>query len=210
MADPTESGTLYTYDGYTNKPLRSTDRGNTWTPYNMRIDNVVADPVNTGTLYALSGGDVYRSTDRGGNWDIISGELEDGVQALAVSGSNPAMVFAGTQVSGIYRTQASGMNKSAGVLTLDHMKYCIGESWRLDIAEAPADMAIGLVGISNGVPWKVRDWARTDQNGNFSESGMFGSDGQGLHQLHIEIGGINSNTVSFIVSNCSGTGDWDY
>jgi hypothetical protein len=88
--------------------------------------------------------------------------LADGVQALAASGSNPGVVFAGTHAGGVF--------KNVAMLTLDRMDYCVGSSWKLSIVNAPANAAIRLVGVSNGVPWEWSAWGTTDNEGKYPAS----------------------------------------
>jgi hypothetical protein len=91
VVDPIEPSRLFAYG---DRSFRSTDGGETWAPHTLPIDSIVADPLNSGTLYSIARGKVYRSTDNGGSWSLTE-ELTDAVQALAVSGSNPPVVFAG-------------------------------------------------------------------------------------------------------------------
>jgi hypothetical protein len=68
---------------------------------------------------------------------------------------------------------------------------------------SPAPNAwIRLAGTSNGNLWGIRDWGKTDANGNFSETGTFAAGTEGTHSLRVDIGGIYSNPVSFEVSPC--------
>jgi hypothetical protein len=191
VVDPVEPSRLFAYG---DRFFRSTDGGETWTPHTLPIDSIVADPLNSGMLYSIAGGKVYRSTDNGGSWSFTEG-LTDAVQALAVSGSDPPVVFAGTQTMGVY--------KSTAMLTLDQTEYCVGTTWTASVVNAVADTAIRLVGVSNGVQWSWPDWGTTGSDGKYSTAGTFAAGSEGNHQLSVEIGGIKSNTVSFSVSGCS-------
>jgi photosystem II stability/assembly factor-like uncharacterized protein len=202
VIDPTASSTLFAY-GYPFTPAwKSTDGAKTWEPYSLPVDAMIAD--KTGVLYAISQGVIYRSIDHGGSWNNLGEGTTWMAQALTVSGSNPGTVFAGTSGSGVYE------NLGGISLTLDRGEYCIGDSWDLDIVNAPANSTVHLMGVSNGTPWEIQDWTMTDQAGHYSTTGTFGMDNQGFHQLSVEIGAKQSNIVSFTVSNCSGAGDWDY
>jgi hypothetical protein len=100
---------------------------------------------------------------------------------------------------------ACAQENTAGLaLTLDRSDYCVGDPWKLDVANAPTGAAIRLLGISNSVPWEIQDWATTDQVGHFSTTGTFKEVTKGLHQLSVEISGMSSNAFSFSVSNCKG------
>jgi hypothetical protein len=36
--------------------------------------------------------------------------------------------------------------------------YCAGTRWYLRVSNAPADSSLHLLGVSNGVPWRVSNW----------------------------------------------------
>jgi photosystem II stability/assembly factor-like uncharacterized protein len=91
--DPAGPATLY---GSTSHGLyKTTDGANNWnfiTHFNA--NQIVIDPTNSATLYAISGG-VSRSTDGGMSWDNASaGIVRPILSALAISASNPATLYA--------------------------------------------------------------------------------------------------------------------
>jgi len=99
-------------------------------------------------------------------------------------------------------TVVDGVYKDVAMLTLDRMVYCVGESWKLSIVSAAANSAIGLMGVSNGLPWEWPGFGTTDSEGKYSTGGTFADGSQGRHSLYVEIGGVKSNVVSFSVSDC--------
>jgi hypothetical protein len=136
----------------------------------------------------------YRSTDAGDTWSALAGGLVEEPQALAISTSNPPMVFTGTSAGGVY--------KNASMLTLNRREYCVGDSWNASILNLPGDAAIRLVGVSNGVQWVWPGWSTTENDGHFTATGTFGNGSQGNHSFYVQIAGINSNVVSQSISNC--------
>jgi photosystem II stability/assembly factor-like uncharacterized protein len=196
VVDPTNSNTLYGYDAYAPGLVswKSTDGAKTWEPFTLQVDAIAADPTDTGILYAIAGGGVYRSSDGGSIWAGPDEGRVGVVQALALSGSNPPVVFAGTQTRGVY--------KSSAMLTLDRTEYCVGTTWTASLVNAMADTGIRLVGVSDGVQWAWPDWGTAGSDGKYSTAGTFAAGSEGNHQLYVEIGGIRSNTVSFSVSGC--------
>src|SRR5262245_28014917 len=60
-----------------------------------------------------------------------------------------------------------------------------------------------LLGTSNGQSWEITDWRKTDRDGSFREEGAFAAGAVGSHTLKLDIGGILSNTLSFVVSECT-------
>jgi sugar lactone lactonase YvrE len=193
VVDPTRTETLYGY-GFGFEPFRSTDGGKSWQPYSLPINAIEADPVHAGTLYAVARGVVYRSGDGGNTWSELSAGLSGPVQALAVSSSNPPVVFAGTASAGVY--------KSAAVFTIDRVEYCIGDTWQVNIVNATAASSVGLIGGSNGLPWVWMDWGMTDSAGGYTASGMFGPGSEGFHILNVEIGAFTSNKVQVAILGC--------
>lgn len=89
------------------------------------------------------------------------------------------------------------------VLTLSSTRFCPGGSWTLSAANGVPNTTVHLIGTSNDKSWKTSDWARTDANGGLSVGGVFGAGTEGQHRLHVDIGGLPSNTVSFTVSKCT-------
>jgi len=145
----------------------------------------------------IAAGAVYRSTDRGDTWESLTAGLSSAAQALVVSGSNPEVVFVGTESGGVYEDTVGPR------LTLDRMEYCVGDTWRLNVVDAPASASIRLVGVSNGVAWDWADWGMTDGTGYYGASGVFADGTQGTYLLSVDINGILSNTVSLSVSACN-------
>jgi len=88
------------------------------------------------------------------------------------------------------------------VLTLDSTKYCIGASWNLKVSNATPSAPIRLLGTTNGESWEIAQWQKTDANGSFSLEGTFAQGTAGSYTLSVEIGGVTSNAVSLVVSQC--------
>lgn len=83
--------------------FRSLDGGSTWTLVIPSIvTDVVRDPTNASVLFAASGGRVLKSTDGGGTWLEKSAGLTLTYNrvALAISPSNPMVIYAATALGG--------------------------------------------------------------------------------------------------------------
>jgi quercetin dioxygenase-like cupin family protein len=89
------------------------------------------------------------------------------------------------------------------VLTLSAAKFCPGGSWTLSATNGIPNTTVHLIGTNNGKPWKTSDWSKTDGNGALSVGGTFASGTEGDYKLRLDIGGLPSNTVSFMVSKCT-------
>jgi hypothetical protein len=92
-------------------------------------------------------------------------------------------------------------NSEFPILALNS-RYCLGEPWNLRVSNARPNSSIQLFGTSNGESWQVPNWRTTYSNGTFVEGGIFSPETGGSHSLLVSVGGMNSNTVSFVVSSC--------
>jgi hypothetical protein len=182
---------------------KSTDGGAGWSASNTGLGNlsvnaIVIDPVKAGTVYAGTDREgVFRSVDGGASWSEFNTGLTNlSVRALAID-SLGTFLHAGT-AAGVFDYQLG----AGPTLTLDRSEYCIGESWKLSIVNAPASAAIGLAGVLDGNTWSLPDWGKTDQNGRYSAGGIYVDGNKGTYQLYSEIGGIKTNTLFVTVSDC--------
>jgi photosystem II stability/assembly factor-like uncharacterized protein len=74
---------------------RSTDGGNTWSEVLERATLVVADPKTPSTLFAAASSRVFKSTDIGATWTVVSPrQWVDEVVDIAVDPHNPSNVYA--------------------------------------------------------------------------------------------------------------------
>jgi hypothetical protein len=113
--DPQAPATLYaaTFGGGVN---RSTDRGGLWTAFNVGLTNLnclalAIDPQTPSTLYVGTTDGLFKSTDRGTNWNILPlGQgYTNGLQinALAIDPVTPATLYAGTD-QGTFKSADGG------------------------------------------------------------------------------------------------------
>jgi photosystem II stability/assembly factor-like uncharacterized protein len=154
-----------------NQILMANDGPNTWTlSYNNggRIYAMVVNPVNQNIIYAagLDSG-VYRSTNSGLNWTQVNNGLTYfKVQSLAISKSNPSILFAGTDQlgganSGIYKTTDGGNNWTYASNGITDSK---GIQW---IEINPVNPLIAYAAVFDGIVnstvglWKTTDGGAT-------------------------------------------------
>jgi photosystem II stability/assembly factor-like uncharacterized protein len=211
--DPENPNRIYVGTGY--GIATSTDSGESWSSTNLPVNSgraeqflvtsLVIDRQNPSTLYtagyspsasARPLSQIFKSVDGGVSWipfgDPLSGLY---IRSLVVT-SGPKTLYAGTS-SGVFK-----IVDTTPVLSLDSAQYCVGGSWKLKVSNGATRTAIRLLGTSNGQSWEVRDWRKTDGDGNWSETGGFAVGMEGKHFLRVEIDGTLSNVVSFVVSNC--------
>jgi photosystem II stability/assembly factor-like uncharacterized protein len=124
LLNPRNPNTIYaaTSEG----TYKSIDAGATWSKKHivlMAMD-IVINPVDTTILYAAYGQrnstanpGLYKSTDAGNNWTMLSGGLPTtnfGRTSLSISPSNPQIIYAGianastSQILGLYKTTDAG------------------------------------------------------------------------------------------------------
>ena len=79
---------------------------NIWTshgPEGGPVNALALDPVTPTTLYAGTGGGVFKSTDGGANWSAVnSGLTSTCVFALAIDPATPTTLYAGTGGGGVF------------------------------------------------------------------------------------------------------------
>jgi photosystem II stability/assembly factor-like uncharacterized protein len=118
--DPNNSGTLYA--GASDFPgpppaylgiYKSEDGGETWRPantglptYGINIELIAVDPKDSANVYAAIGGGLYRSTDGGGSWHLLTSEFT--ATSLALDTDNPGILYAAATPRGLFKTVDGG------------------------------------------------------------------------------------------------------
>jgi photosystem II stability/assembly factor-like uncharacterized protein len=96
--------------------MRSSDGGQNWATVLKNtgagaISTIVIDPVNRRNVYAAGASGLYKSADAGASWDRMA-YPEDSIATLAISHSDPNILFAITVKDGqgvIYRSENGGI-----------------------------------------------------------------------------------------------------
>ena len=92
----------------------SADGGQSWTAANTGLAakdsyiSIVADPANSGIIYAASAKLAYWSTTNGASWTAFSFAPAAPLTALAIAPNAPGTVYAATDGAGIYKTVNAG------------------------------------------------------------------------------------------------------
>jgi hypothetical protein len=193
---------------------RSTDGGETWNilnsglPSYFNITALAIDSQSPSILYAMgydwysfghSPSSVFKSIDGGNNWTPFGEPLSNFIYdrgSLVITSHGRNTLYAGTE-SGLFKAI-----DDTPVLSVDG-QYCIGGSWKLNVGNGTTNASIRLSGTSNGQFWEVRDWRKTNRDGNWIEFGGFAAGAEGNHFLRVDINGVLSNDLSFVVSNCA-------
>ncbi|MCC6588898.1 MAG: SMP-30/gluconolactonase/LRE family protein [Bryobacterales bacterium] len=96
---------------------KTTDGGETWTTMNQglpvgngAVTYLMQVPASPKTLYAWVGSEIYKTTNGGESW-AVRGTLRPNVVAVAISPSNPAIMYS-AQSNGVFRSNAEGATNS--------------------------------------------------------------------------------------------------
>jgi photosystem II stability/assembly factor-like uncharacterized protein len=215
VVDPKNPRTLYA-GTYRTGVLKSTDAGLSWTSVTSNYEPISAghlaiDPNDTNILYAtwndlgqFGSIRLMKTVDGGDTWKRIS--KLDGVliSAVTVDPKTTGTIYLGT-ASGVWKSSDGGSTWSANaefpILSLG-ANLCVGGIWYLRVSNARQESSIQLFGTSNGESWQIPNWRTIDSNRSSAESGIFTPETAGSHSLHVNVGGLDSNTVSFVVANC--------
>lgn len=116
LVHPENPNTLYvsSMQGMRGNFSETTDGGKTWrtvAPLPGMVMSIAQDQKNLDTFYAANGQRVLKSTDGGESWRTVVGGLPSGVSAVAVSPSNPMIVYAGAldgTTARVYRSEDGG------------------------------------------------------------------------------------------------------
>jgi len=220
--DPQSPDTIYV--GTTNlcgcmdEPLptgiwKSTDGGASWNASNLGlppansvevawpITKLAVHPDSAGTVYAAITGFVLKSTNGGENWVPLRDSLDSvGVSvyitSLALTSARPSVLYTGSSRQGAFK-----ITDQIPVLSVNS-RYCTTSPWTLTVVNGAPNATMGLIGTSDGQPWEVAEWGKTDANGTYIESGAFTEQVRGSYTLMADIGGAHSNVFSFAVSDC--------
>ncbi len=117
IVDPSNHSTIYAIGNGADK---STDGGQTWSrmsagQYVVALALVASDP---SVLYAATGSGVKGSSDGGATWAVSGPNPPSGVSVLAVNPNRSSVLFAATNLSGVYtsiRSGSSWTSTSAGL-----------------------------------------------------------------------------------------------
>lgn len=157
--DPTNSDVIYVEYQFGNL-YKTVDFGDNWVdamdgisgsdPTNWSTP-VVMDPSDNQTLYYGSNR-VYRTTDGAVWWDAVSGDLTGGysgglgtITTIAVSATNPDVLYVGTDDSNVWVTQNGG-----GIWT--NVSGLLPNRWVTRVAVDPTNPAIAYATFS-GLRW---------------------------------------------------------
>jgi photosystem II stability/assembly factor-like uncharacterized protein len=123
--DPTQASTIYV-GGLSGNPAKiggcgvwkTVDGGVTWLPFadglpSLKVGAIAIDPTRPSTVYVVTydlddkSGNLYRSDDAGGTWNLVGASPSLLGRALIIDPSTPSQMFVAT-AAGIHRSTDSG------------------------------------------------------------------------------------------------------
>ncbi|NKB81875.1 MAG: hypothetical protein GKS05_08320 [Nitrospirales bacterium] len=123
--DPHNSMTIYTatLEGL----FKTTDSGNSWIKIgeslpDQMLSDLLLDPFTPNTVYLASRKGIHKSLDAGDTWHAMNTGLESlNIRAMAINPHIQNLLYAGTNGTGLYRSQNGGETWEAVPLTIaDH------------------------------------------------------------------------------------------
>ena len=140
---------------------------------------------------------MFKSIDGGKNWTLFNDGLGAlNIRSLALTQGSPNVLYAGTS-AGVFKNI-----DDEPIVTLNENVYCVGSEWKLTVSNTRPEKSVRLMGTSNNRSWEIPEWRHTRRDGVWSENGVFAAGTEGTHYLKVEVDGMLSNVVSFVVSNC--------
>ena len=114
VVDPNNPEIIYV-GTYRQGVYRSLNGGKQWNtvkhglPDGTRVSVFAFDPMNPEAVYVGTSSGLFFSADHGDNWKHVGDGLHINVSFLAINPKNPAIIYAGNNVDGIFRTTDRGI-----------------------------------------------------------------------------------------------------
>ncbi len=198
----------------------SIDNGDTWAPANngLTTNSVNAIAINdSGYLFAATDYGMFRSTDRGENWQEINTGLPQpySIMVLTVAVDSSSNIFIGTFGNGVYRSTNNGdtwEEKNSGITQLFINTIVVHPNG--SIFAAPETGAGVYRSTDSGESWQFFDnglpiWGNTytlsiapngDILAGLSDGGVFISSDNGEHWSEYS-GGLSSQHIRSLATN---------
>ena len=154
-------------------------------PGEIQIRALAISPHNPHHIFAGSEVGLYRSEDKGANWELLESPL-DGLQiwSVAVHPTDPDIIFAGTKPPGVFRSQDGG--KRWERVSIDIAGQCLAGAPKVtNIVFDPRDPRTVWVGVEIDGVFRSRDGGDT-----WTHLPALGSDpiNQDIHGVAISLG----------------------
>ncbi|TMA57265.1 MAG: hypothetical protein E6J80_06640 [Deltaproteobacteria bacterium] len=130
-------------------------------PGEIQIRALAVSPHNPHHIFAGSEVGLYRSEDKGANWELLESPM-DGLQiwSVAVHPTDPDIIFAGTKPPGVFRSQDGG--KRWERVSIDIAEQCLAGAPKVtNIVFDPRDPRTVWVGVEIDGVFRSRDGGDT-------------------------------------------------
>lgn len=196
-------------DTYSVGVLKSTDGGDTWNTTALSwtqsqgklIYRLIVDPNSSNLLYAATNEGVYKTSNAGGSWTLITTDI---FRDLEFNPGNSTIIYGSTGWGGIYRSTNSGINWTQ-VLNVSggrRTELAVSNHFQSVVYAVMANTNSALFGIyksiDNGVSFtQVFDGSPSGNNLLGWNCNGTGTGGQGWYDLCI-ISDPNNSDIVFI------------
>lgn len=146
--------------------LVSTDGGKTWAVRKgtalegLTVTESVVHPQDANIAWvATAGGGVFKTTDQGSSWQVVSNGLSDhNVTGLSIDLGNPNILYAGTYSHGVFKSEDGGeswVNSSAGMDPNDSITALVVDPTHLNVVYAGSSRSGLYLSEDAGQSWRL-------------------------------------------------------
>ncbi|MCC6221361.1 MAG: hypothetical protein IT291_08995, partial [Deltaproteobacteria bacterium] len=172
--------------------LKSTNKGAAWAPVGRRI--VAMYPGNGNTVYSISGGTIYKSTDAAKTWpSSYPAVVSNDIRGITIHPSNPDKIFVAAGDKGLYVISGSS-------ITLKNAANGLVNIGARAVAVDPANPEIVYVSVKRS-SINVSQSVFMSTNGGNTFADISGN----LSPLNIDSISVNPHTRYVYVASSAGT-----
>ncbi len=146
--------------------FKSTDGGASWTKLSPVLEFggwtqtlLAFDPTDSAILYAVSWGEMFKSTDSGATWSSVVLDMSVQTTVVIVDPATPSTVYAGTSGEGVWKSTDGGATWNASNLGMQARNFpgSRAHSLHFDVNTADLIYTGGQIGgfrsTDNGASW---------------------------------------------------------
>ncbi len=193
-------------------PIAAWAGDNQWTslgPEGGWIGELIADPANPSTVYALTGSSVFKSVNSGAGWNLISTGLTGGFHGFAIDPKTPSTLYLLGE-AGIYKSINGGTSWSHfnnGLPSLYHVYH----TGALVVDPFNPSTLYTTVWVDTATGGETRVYKTIDGGGNWSLLPGTGLQKSGIENLFIDPSTpstLYASSAYGILKSVDGGGGW--